>query len=187
MKSDKKLRILFIGNSHTYYNDLPALVKKYAKESDIDCEVTMIAHGGWFLKQHVEEPDVRFNIRYGNYDYVVLQEHSHPFGPIKDFEDAVRTLNRWIAEAGARTVIYMTWAMKKEEEAQALMTEVHTSLAEEIGAVLAPVGCEWWEYRRKHPDIEMYAEDGAHASLAGSEFAAEKIWEAIYGDWRRNA
>ena len=69
----KKLRILFIGNSHTYFNDMPQMVARRFLEEGYDCEVTMIAHGGWFLEQHVKEPDVRFNILYGHYDYVVLQ------------------------------------------------------------------------------------------------------------------
>ena len=61
----KALRILFIGNSHTYFNDMPFMVSEMAREDGILCEVTMIAHGGWFLEQHVQEPDVRFNILYG--------------------------------------------------------------------------------------------------------------------------
>lgn len=55
----KKLRLLFIGNSHTYCNDMPLMAAKKARAAGYDCEVTMIAHGGWFLAQHVEEPDVR--------------------------------------------------------------------------------------------------------------------------------
>ena len=52
----KKLRLLFIGNSHTYYNDMPLMAAKKARAAGYDCEVTMIAHGGWFLEQHVAEP-----------------------------------------------------------------------------------------------------------------------------------
>lgn len=74
MTDQKKLRILFIGNSHTYFNDMPEMVAERFRKTKYDCEVTMIAHGGWFLEQHVNEPDVRFNILYGHYDYVVLQE-----------------------------------------------------------------------------------------------------------------
>ena len=48
----KKLRILFIGNSHTYYNDMPNMVAEKSRKEGYDCEVTMIAHGGWFLEQH---------------------------------------------------------------------------------------------------------------------------------------
>ena len=183
MAGKKKLRILFIGNSHTYYNDMPVMVRRrFIEEDGFDCEVTMIAHGGWFLAQHVEEPDVRFNIRYGNYDYVVLQEHAHPFGPEEKFFKAARTLTEWIKEAGSTPVIYMTWAKKDEPEVQQRMTDAHRQIAEETGSLLAPVGEDWWGYRKSWPDLEMYNEDGAHASEAGSEFAAKHIWSVIHTD-----
>lgn len=178
----KNIRILFIGNSHTYFNDMPATVAAMAEESGYDCQVTMIAHGGWFLEQHVKEPDVRFNILYGHYDYVVLQEHSHPFGPEEVFFTAVRKLDAWIKEAGSRTVIYMTWAKKDEPYNQPQMTAAHEKIAQEIGAVLAPVGSGWWTYAKSRPEAEMYYEDGAHASGEGSCFAAKCIWEAIRRD-----
>ncbi len=181
MKNDK-LRILFIGNSHTYFNDMPAMVARRFREDGFDCEVTMIAHGGWFLEQHVQEPDVRFNILYGHYDYVVLQEHSHPMAGEDKFLQAAQTLNRWIREAGCIPVIYMTWAKKDEESEQAHMIEVHQRVAKSINALLAPVGEYWWGYMRSWPNIEMYNEDGAHASKHGSEFAAKYIWDAIYHD-----
>ena len=123
MKKRKSLNILFIGNSHTYYNDMPLMVQRRAIECGYDCRVTMIAHGGWFLAQHAEEPDVRFNILYGGYDYVVLQEHAHPFGPVEKFRDAVVRLNRWIREAGSTPVIYDIWAKKSEPEKQEEKTE----------------------------------------------------------------
>lgn len=182
VKQKKRLRILFIGNSHTYYNDMPNMVARRFRDDGYDCEVTMLAHGGWFLDQHVQEPDVRYNILYGNYDYVVLQEHAHPFGPIDRFYDAVRKLNEWIRQANAVPVIYMTWARENEEHLQEMMTSAHEKIAEEIDALIAPVGKYWWTYKRSWPDITMYAEDGAHASASGSDFAAKYIWDAITND-----
>lgn len=176
------LRILFIGNSHTYYNDMPCMVARRCAEEGYDCAVTMLAHGGWFLDQHVEEPDVRFNILYGKYDYVVLQEHSHPFGPEEKFFHAANILNQWIREAGSTPLIYMTWAKKDEEPEQARMTQIHKAVAKEIDALLAPVGENWWDYLHSHPELEMYDPDGAHASRHGSEFAAKYIWDAIRAD-----
>ena len=52
MVRKKKVKILFIGNSHTYYHDLPAWVALMAKEEGYECDVTMLAHGGWYLHQH---------------------------------------------------------------------------------------------------------------------------------------
>lgn len=178
-KKKKYIRILFIGNSHTYFNDMPATVAGLARESGFACDVVMIAHGGWYLAQHVKEPEVRFNILYGHYDYVVLQEYSHPFGPEEKMYEAVRTLNQWIREAGSIPVIYATWAKKDEESEQKRMNEAHEKIAEEIGAILAPVGQKWWNFQKNHPDIEVYYEDGAHASEQGSEYAAKVIWESV--------
>ena len=125
MAKKKKVKILFIGNSHTYYHDLPAWVKLLAKEEGYECDVTMLAHAGWYLKQHVQEPDVNFNIRFGHYDYVVLQEHSHPFDCVPDYQRAAATLSEWIRKAGSTPVIYGTWSKKDEPEMQPYMNEVN--------------------------------------------------------------
>ena len=188
MKSKRKpLAILFIGNSHTYFNDLPLMVQRRAEDAGFDCRAAMIAHGGWFLAQHADEPDVRFNILYGRYDYVVLQEHAHPFGPEEKFREAAVRLNAMIRQAGSVPVLYETLAKKNEPEAQAPMNEAHRRVAEEIGALLAPVGENWQRWQLNRPDPDIYAGDGAHASPAGSEIAAAYIWEAIRGDLAHRA
>ena len=179
------LKIMFIGNSHTYYNDMPLLVKQRFEAEGYGCHVTMLAHPGWFLAQHVEDPEAKFNILYGEYDYVVLQEHAHPFGPEEKFYDAVRILTGWIKKAGSTPVIYLTWAKKSEPEAQDRMTAAHSRIADETGSLLAHVGDTWWSYMRSWPDLEMYAGDGEHASPAGSDFAAKMIMSEILQDLSR--
>ena len=182
MLEKKTVNILFIGNSHTFYNDLPLTVRRLAEADGWTCRVTMLAHGGWFLAQHAGEPDVRFDILHGGYDYVVLQEHAHPFGPVEKFREAALTLNGMIREAGCTPVLYETWAQKAEPQMQPVMNAAHREIARETDALLAPVGERWQAYRAAHPDIEMYADDGAHASPAGSAFAAAVIWETVRDD-----
>ena len=174
-----RLRILFIGNSHTYVNEVPALVQKMAAADGIEVDVTMIAHGGWYLWQHVQEPDVWFNIHRGGYDYVVLQEHSHPFDSLDEYREAVYTLVNWIRESGSTPVLYGTWSMKAEPFEQERMNAFNRQLVQETGAVYAGVGEGWWTYQLSHPEIDLYAEDGAHASPEGSAYAAHVIWETI--------
>ena len=185
--TEKKIKILFIGNSHTYYHYLPACVASLAREAGFECDVVMIAHGGWYLSQHVKEQDVRFNIKYGHYDYVVLQEHSHPFDDIPGYIEAAETLAGWIRDAGSRPVIYGTWAMKDDEPAQETMNSVNRKLAEDLGAVYAPVGEAWWSEVRRCPETDLYDEDGKHASEHGIKFAAKIIWTAIEGDCLQQA
>ena len=177
--TSKHLRILFIGNSHTYMNDLPARVKAIALEDGYSCDVTMLAHGGWYLFEHVKEPQTKFNVMFGDYDYIVLQEHSHPFDRIDDYRSAVKTISSWADEAGSRVVIYGTWARKDDRASQDYMNKINRDIADKNGAILAPVGESWWNHIDARPDIELYDEDGAHASSAGTEFAAKIIWVSI--------
>ena len=185
MEKKTPVRVLFIGNSHTYFNDMPQILKVIAAEEGYAADVVMIAHGGWYLKQHTAEPDVAFNIKYGHYDYVVLQEHSHPFDHLDDYDEAVSILSGWIREAGSVPVIYGTWSMKSELQEQERMNRTNRELSEKYHTLLAPVGESWWSYMQSWPQIEMYAEDGAHASPQGSEFAAKIIWTTIRNDRMR--
>ena len=185
MKKKKDLNLLFIGNSHTYYNDMPQQVRLRADEDNYNCRVTMLAHPNWYLSRHAEEPEARFNILYGKYDYVVLQEHAHPFGPEEAFLDSAVALNKMIREAGSIPVLYECWARKDEPELQDHMNMVHRHVAGEIGALIAPVGENWRACMESRPNLEMYDEDGAHASRAGSDFAAKLIWETILDDLHR--
>ncbi len=176
------MRLLFIGNSHTYCNSMPAMVAELAREDRYDCEVAMLAHGGWYLSQHLKEPETRFNIQYGNYDYVILQEYAHPFGPEEDLADAVFDLDELIHGAGARTVLYMPWSRKEKPEEQKELTEAHEKIDREADVLLVPVGKEWWKYQEENPSAELYGPDGAHASEYGSWFAAKHIWHVIQKD-----
>ena len=178
--AEKKIKILFIGNSHTFNHDVPALVKERAKADGVDCDVFMISHGGWHLKEHLQEPDLAFNIKYGGFDYVVLQEHSHPFEKLDEYAEAVKEINEMAKAAGSYTVLYGTWSLKTDEAGQKLMNETNRRIASENGIVYAGVGENWWGYMRENPDEDMYMEDGAHASLFGAKYAARVIWDAVY-------
>ena len=186
MKKKDHIRILFIGNSHTFVNDLPHTVAVMAEENGLQADVTMIAHGGWYLKQHTAEPDVPFNIQYGHYDYVVLQEHSHPFDHLEYYEEAMKTLAGWIHAAGSVPVIFGTWSTKREPEKQEYMNETNRRLAAENHTLLAPVGEGWWTVQTSCPEMDLYWQDGEHASPAGSEYAAKIIWNTILTDYKKN-
>ncbi len=133
-----RLRLLFVGNSHTFFNDMPEMVAERFRKDGYDCEVAMIAHGGWSLTQAVEEPEVQFNIRYGHYDYVMLQDMSNPFESERRFMRAIGTLVQWVREAGARPILYLPWTRCDGESRQAAMTASYKKASEEFSVPLAP-------------------------------------------------
>lgn len=174
------MKVLFIGNSHTYYNDMPHIFAEICRERHVDMEVTMLAHGGKGWDFHVEEPEIRFNIMYGGYDAVVLQHTAHPMGNLSVMAACGRKLIRQVQESGARAILYMTWTTRAEgEAAQPAMSRAYRKLQEETGCELAPVGEKWWQYHREHPDVELYAGDGQHASAIGSHLAAAAIADVV--------
>jgi len=174
------MKLLFIGNSHTYYHDLPYHVAQRIRELTGEMpDITMIAHGGWFLDQHLSEPDVRFNILYGNYNYVILQEHTHAFFPSR-MVSACKVLCDMIHQANSIPVIYMTWAEKNHPENQTLLSGTCSSIAKENHALLAPVGEARWEYIAQSGDTNiLFDTDGQHTSAAGIPIAADVIAHTI--------
>jgi len=179
------MKVLFIGNSHTYYNEMPGIFQSIAKKNGCEAEVAMITHGGWRLSQHLEDDghEAAFNIKYGGYDYVVLQEHTHPFEEETAYLDSVRKFDKMIREAGAVPVIYATWAKKEDPSPEEEMEALQKKAAGQIGALFAPVGERWWK-QMKENGKDYFGPDGRHANIDGSTLAAEILWEVIGGNRR---
>lgn len=175
------MKILFIGNSHTYFNDMPYLFREICAYNQIDTDITMLAHGGMGLDFHAEQPEVRFNLLYGNYDYVVLQHVAHPFGDKEILFTAARKLAGILAQTASKAVLYMTWSEKCNPQGQAHMADCYLRLGKELQIPVAPVGLAWQRVRTAFPELELYYNDGEHASLEGSTLAAYTIAVTIFG------
>lgn len=182
-------RFLFIGNSHTYFNDMPHLFARLCEINAKQIAVFLIAHGGKGLDFHKDEPEVRFNLLYSNYDFVVLQHVAHPFGPEETFYSSAQAIDSWIRFADAqnenkkptRKIAYMTWTQQGDEEGQPHMAQAYQKMASLIGARVAPVGAVWQRLRKAFPALPLYGPDGQHASPLGSLLAACVIYAAAYG------
>ena len=88
MKSVESVKILFVGNSHTYNCDIPYRVKLLAAAEGVDCQVAMNAHGGWTLYQHSREPDVPFNLLHGGQVGGVIDHYLGAVGLVDLVDDA---------------------------------------------------------------------------------------------------
>ncbi len=70
-------RVLFIGNSLTYYNSMPQTFEDIARSKGDTCIVSVYAPGGTGFLNHVNDPNVYTHFRQGNWDYVILQPGSN--------------------------------------------------------------------------------------------------------------
>ncbi len=165
----KDIRVLFLGNSHTFFNDMPHLFAEiYALTAGHEAQASMLAYPGRTLAWHLNEYfSLRYALMYGKLDYCFIQQAAHPFPREEDTLAAGKEISRMCRDCGVTPVFSMTWAEKISPEAQPLMARVYRRLAQETGALLSPVGEIWQDVREKHPDIELYYRDGAHASPYG--------------------
>ena len=175
------MKVLFIGNSHTYFNDMPYLFADMCgKAGETETDVTMIAYSGRTLAWHEKEYfSVRFNLLYGNYDYCVIQQAAHPFPPEEETLPQAMRMIELCKSVGTAPVLYMTWAEKEKPENQRNMIDTYTKLAEESGAILAPIGRIWQKVRERYPEIELYYKDGEHASVYGDYLIAATFFAVI--------
>jgi hypothetical protein len=169
------LKVLFIGNSYTYYHRLPDIVAAMSArpESPRKFEVRMVAQGGASLLQHWEGAGARRALRGNPWDVVVLQEHSQV--PFTHPQQLTRYAERFAAEArtaGARTVLYVTWARRDRPEGQNTIADAYAAAAKAADADLAPVGAAWRIARMRWPALALHEEDGGHPSPTGAYLSA---------------
>ncbi len=177
------MKILFIGNSHTYMNDMPELARRMIEDATGEsCEVFMLAYSGRSLRWHMKKEyfSERFNILHGKYDYCIIQEKAHPMGPEEDTIEYATKIAEFCKQVGTVPVIFETWAEKIKPENQVEMNRRYRSLATKLDAKLAPIG-EVWSEVLKNCDLELYFRDGEHASEVGDFLVAMVLTKAITG------
>ena len=177
------MKILFIGNSHTYMNDMPELTRRMIEDATgVSCEVFMLAYSSRSLKWHIEEEyfSERFNILHGKYDYCVIQEQAHPMTDELDTIKYTTKIVELCKKVNTIPVIFETWAEKAKPENQTEMNRRYRSLSESLGALLAPIG-EVWSNVLGVGNIELYFRDGEHASAIGDFLIAMVITKTITG------
>ncbi len=181
------MKILFIGNSHTYMNDMPQLVKEMVENvTGESCDVFMLAYSARSLKWHMGEEyfSERFNILHGKYDYCVIQEQAHPMTDEADTIEYAARIVEMCKKAGTVPVVFETWAEKAKPENQAEMNRRYHNLAKEQGALLAPIGEVWSKVAEDLKDVadaDLYWQDGAHASALGAFVTAMVLTKTITG------
>jgi hypothetical protein len=178
------LRVLFVGNSYTYFNNAPEIFAALARAAmpDRPVETGMVAIPGETLVSLWERSEARRVLRSSKWDYVVLQDQSLLGEGLRDGKFVVNSpsLLHWgvrlfdgeIREQGARTVVLQTWSRRAEPDHQADLDFAYDSVARELRATLAPVARVWQRARKETPGLEFYAPDGSHPSPVGSYLLA---------------
>ncbi|HEX6105125.1 MAG TPA: hypothetical protein VFZ26_06035, partial [Gemmatimonadales bacterium] len=134
--------VLFIGNSLTYSNDLPAMVGAVADAAGEPVRVGMVAGPNLAVIDHTTgATDAVDRIETGGWGYVVLQQGPTPAGICRDtLVLAAMRLGRPIRASGARAALFAPWTRRGAQRSLGAATVSAEAAAQAVGGVLLPVG-----------------------------------------------
>lgn len=148
----RNVKVLFIGNSYTYVNNLPQLISSLATSTGDQLLFSSSTPGGYTFQQHSADPATLGLIAQGGWDFVVLQKQSQrpafPDGQVEDdiypYAKKLDSLVK-IASPCAKTIFYMTWGGKNGDASNC-----------PNNAVISPVTKVWRKLRTSRPSIKLY-------------------------------
>jgi hypothetical protein len=188
-------RVLFIGNSYTYVNDLPTTFAKLARSGGHKVATGMAASGGWTLVKHVQSKDTLDKLNSQPWDFIVLQEQSEipafEFTRTNDMYPAARELVSRVREANATPVFYLTFGHRDGMPDQqlpdyaAMQAELDAGygrIAQELGVLIAPAGDAWYAALQADPQLDLWQNDGSHPNPQGTYLTACVFYATIFNE-----
>jgi hypothetical protein len=198
-------RVLFLGNSYTYANNLPQMTANVAASAGKNLIFDMNAPGGYYIGQHVTNAVSLAKIQIGNWDNVILQDQSLALAYPGYFMNGINSSIQMdsIIKANnfcAQTMFYGTWGRKNGDtyicsqpycqentvitrDFYQMNSDIQTHykvFADSLKASMSPVGTVWANIRQQYPSIELFDSDGSHPSVAGTYAAACSFYAAIF-------
>ena len=183
-------RVLFIGNSYTYYNDgLAQMFRSVAESTDDEVQIGVhsITGGGLTLQNHFDNPTTQTAILNGDWDLVVLQEQSQmPIYDTPNFLTYAAKLDSLIDLSGAQTCFFMTWAREYDQTQIEALSQAYLQAGQVLDAVVVPVGQVFNYVFEDNNDITLYVSDGSHPSLHGTYLASLCFYQSLFHDNAEN-
>jgi hypothetical protein len=199
------IKVLFIGNSYTYYNSMPSLVEQLGCSLGYKIEDDSTTPGGYRFLNHKDSLTTQTKINARNWDFVVLQNQSQYPGFWPDHVTSGSLPNAQalvdLVHANDPTteiVYYQTWGRENGDVDNCgyywmvCTYEGHTQALEEgygiyqagTGGLIAPVGTKWLsifedDANRPFSATSLWGGDGSHPTLTGSFLAASVILQQI--------
>ncbi len=177
-----QVRVLFIGNSLTYTNDLPGMVVALAARSGDTVIQSSVSLPNYSLEDHWNDGRALQAIAQGGWDIVVLQQgpSSLPASRTQLVLDAKRFAVE-AARVGARVALYSVWPSSDRLAFFDDVSGSYAAAADSTGGLLFPAGEAWRAAWRRAPALELFGKDGFHPTERGSYLVALVMYQQLTG------
>lgn len=194
-------KVLFIGNSYTYGNDLPTMLKTLAESFNDSIIKDQSTAGGASLNAHTTNTLTTSKLTQGGWDFVIIQAQSQEpsFPPTQvasqTYPYAQTLVNRARNNSTCvEPVFFMTWGRENGDASncasypvictydgmQQRLRESYLEMANDNSCTVAPVGVAWKTVRDSFPAIQLYTADGSHPNIYGSYLAACVFYATLF-------
>ncbi len=173
-------RVLMIGDSLTYYNDLPGLLQQFSAAEKAPVYIEQITFPLASLKNHWKGNKAVERIRQGRFDYVILQDFSRK--PVTDPQDCLLYFSKFdqeIKNSGAKTIVFQNWTRRDLEKDYPALVHTYGLIIDRTHAQFAPIGAAWKLCADRRSDIQLLLDD-RHPTEAGSYLAACVLYRTLY-------
>ena len=196
-----KKEVLFIGNSYTYYNNLPDLVNEIALSFGDTLVHESSTPGGSNFNAHSTNTQTLNKINQQEWDYVVLQAQSQElsFSPFQVASDSYPYAEILVDSIFANSsctepLFFMTWGRKYGDQSncqfyppvctylgmQQRLRENYLDMSFLHNASCSPVGMAWKKSIEIDSTLNLYSSDNSHPSIYGSYLAACTFYSSIF-------
>ena len=167
------IKFLFVGNSATYYFNVPDKLLFIAESAGVEIDVTYCCIGSAYLSQFADANDeargklLRSKIAEKDYDYIVLQDNSNC-----DYEDTKAALDILVpylrsAEPNAEILLYERYSSNTDPNQRPIsgkrLHNAYTQLAKDFNIEKqAHVSDAFLLCYEKYPSIELHHTDNSH-------------------------
>ena len=167
------ISFLFIGNSATYYFNVPDKLLFIAETANVEIDVTYCCIGSAYLSQFADANDetrgklLRSKIAEKDYDYIVLQDNSNC-----DYADTKAALDILVpylrsAEPNAELLLYERYSSNTDPSQRPIsgkrLHNAYTQLAKDFNIEKqAHVSDAFLLCYEKYPSIELHHTDNSH-------------------------
>ena len=194
-------KILFVGNSYVYSNNLPLMLYNLALSNGDTIIYDSSAPGGYTFAQHTTNATTLSKINAQDWDYVILQEQSQipSFDPsqvqTETYPYAAQLNDLILAnDSCTQTVFFMTWGRKYGDASncaiypplctfegmQGRLRQSYVEMADDNEALVSPVGEAFKYSRMADSTINLYSIDNSHPSVAGTYLAACTFYATLF-------
>lgn len=182
----RSVRMLFIGNSGTFFWDIPQTAGCLVNQgqSQFCIETDALTSGGKTFRWHSERDAVRDAIASGRYDYVVLQDGSK--GPTDQPEEMMTYGGRLIETAraaGSEPLLYAYYGPKDApDSAWDQVADRYLALGEAHDVTVVPTCVALRRAMLERPDANYHNPDRHHSGMHAAYLIACSFFRVLTSD-----